>query len=115
MMSIMITMISVAASLPILVAGQNSMFLNCNITKYYSLIGSPTSASKSEMRDLIKDTHRNTVPYTSDDPDLWDALIDVDGYDSDGAKKIRLIYTDTETAAEPYDQGNCQYWNREHL
>ena len=112
----MITMISAAASLPILVAGQNSMFLNCDISEYYSVIGrSTTPASKSEMRDLIKDTHRNTVPYTSDDPDLWDALIDVDGYDSNGAKKIRLIYTDTETAAEPYDQGNCQYWNREHL
>jgi hypothetical protein len=114
MMSIMITMILAAASLPILVAGQNSsMFLNCDISKYYSLIGSPTS--KSEMHDLIKLTHHKTVPYTSDDPDLWDALIDVDSYDSNGAKKIRLIYTDTETAAEPYDQGNCQYWNREHL
>lgn len=91
------------------------MFLNCDGSTYYSLIGSPILASKSEMRDLIKDTHLNTVPYTSQDPDLWDALIDVDGYDSNGAKKIRLIYTDTETAAEPYDQGNCQYWNREHL
>lgn len=93
------------------------MFLNCNLPNYYSLIGSPTAASKSEMRELIKLTHENTVPYTSDDPDLWDALIDVDGYNSSGVNYIRSIYapSDMETLAVPYDQGKCQYWNREHL
>ena len=106
-----------AASLSTLATGQNAVFLNCDPASYYSLVGSPTVVKKSEMRNLIKTTHQNTVPYTSDEPDLWDALIDVDGYVSSGDKNIKLIYAPAEkvTSALPYDQGNCQYWNREHL
>lgn len=61
------------------------------------------------MHQLIKDTHRNVLPYTS----VWDGLISVDS--TVDSANVHLIYSDKDIPATPYDNGTCTYWNREHL
>ncbi len=75
---------------------------------------------QNATRDLLVTKHQNVLPYTSDEPDVWDVLIDVDGYDeaASGTKIIKRIFAgpeDVVTPAYPYDQGTCQSWNRERL
>lgn len=74
---------------------------------------------RNATRDLIVTKHQNVLPYTSDEPDVWDVLIDVDGYDeaASGTRIIKRIFAGPEvvTPAYPHDQGTCQYWNRERL
>jgi hypothetical protein len=126
--SIMTIWITTAASLLLIlqvVSGQNTYpvggnFSNCDLADYYSLFGSTSidDVARNSMRELIRTTHRNVLPYTSDEPDVWDALIAVDGYDdASGIRLIKRIYSGVNVTvpAFPYDQGSCQYWNREHL
>lgn len=133
-----IVVAAAASSSQLLVSGQNTYpvggnFTNCDPISYYSpLLSSTTFTTPStttpnsildvprdEMRQLIMNTHLNVLPYTSDEPDVWDALIAVDGYDDavTGNRLIKRIYSspDMVVPAVPYDQGSCQYWNREHM
>jgi len=87
----------------------------CDIATYYSpLPVSPIDADRNDVHKLIKDTHRNQLPYSSGSyGDVWDALIALDS-DASG-QNVRLIYANTLVSATPYDSGTCEYWNREHL
>ena len=89
-------------------------YSDCSLSTYYSsLPASPLEASRDDMHLLIRDTHINQLPYTSTNPDVWDALIALDG---DDAGNVKLVYAaNTLVPATPYDSGDCQYWNREHL
>lgn len=125
-----IVVVLAAASSSQLVSGQNTYpiggnFTNCDPIDYYSPLVTSTltpniiDIPRNEMRQLIMNTHMNVLPYTSDEPDVWDALIAVDGYDDTvtGNRLIKRIYSspDMVVPAVPYDQGSCQYWNREHM
>ena len=88
---------------------------DCSLSTYYSsLPASPLDAARDDMHALVMNTHRKQLPYTSTNPDVWDALIALDG---DGAGNVKLIYANILplVPATPYDSGTCQYWNREHL
>jgi len=87
-------------------------FLDCDIATYYSSL--PTAPTRNDMHNLIKDTHRDQLPYSSSSHgDVWDALIAVDS-DASG-ENVKLVYRDVWVPAIPHDAGTCQYWNREHL
>ena len=64
------------------------------------------------MHNLIKNTHRNELPYTSSAPDVWDAMIALDGDTGDESGNVKLIYGDRLVSAVPYDQGTCEYWSK---
>eukprot|EP00586_Coscinodiscus_wailesii_P007074 CAMPEP_0172491482 /NCGR_PEP_ID=MMETSP1066-20121228/22324_1 /TAXON_ID=671091 /ORGANISM="Coscinodiscus wailesii, Strain CCMP2513" /LENGTH=497 /DNA_ID=CAMNT_0013260555 /DNA_START=192 /DNA_END=1681 /DNA_ORIENTATION=+ len=73
---------------------------------------------RSKLHNLLKFKHRNVVPYTSsDEDDVWDALINLDSSTSNNnnssTKQVYLIYSDTYINAEP--KGQPDTWNREHL
>ncbi|GMH95316.1 hypothetical protein TL16_g13127 [Triparma laevis f. inornata] len=82
------------------------VFSGCGVSEYYSSL---TSSSASQLHTLVKDTHRQTLPYTSTATDVWDALIDLDG---DGSK-VDLIYRGIKMSNSL--QGDTDGWNREHL
>lgn len=66
------------------------------------------------MHTLIKNTHRDQLPYSSSSyGDVWDALIDIDSDET--GENVKLVYRDSWVSAIPYDFGTCEYWNREHL
>ena len=54
-------------------------YADCDMNTYYSSLS--LAKDRAEMHTLIKNTHRNQLPYTSSAPDVWDALI---ALDSDG-------------------------------
>lgn len=101
-------------------------YSDCDVASYYSSLRpfslSPLDANRNDMHALVKNTHRDQLPYSSSSyGDVWDALIDVDGVDvvdaegeNDG-RRVRLVYRDAWVPATPHDVGTCQYWNREHL
>ncbi|KAL9186194.1 hypothetical protein ACHAXT_005432, partial [Thalassiosira profunda] len=89
-------------------------FSACDVASYYaSLPTAPLDADRADMHQMLEDTHRDQLPYTSTSPDVWDALIDVDS-DASG-ENVRLVYKDAWVPATPYDSGACDSWNREHL
>ena len=88
-------------------------YTNCDVATYYSSLSSTTTPAREDLHALIKDTHRNQLPYTSSLPDVWDAMIALDS-DASGLN-VKLIYGDRLVPAEPYDSCSCTFWNREHL
>ena len=92
-------------------------FADCDLSTYYSSLPSaPLSTSRADMHTLIKDTHRDQLPYSSSSyGDVWDALIAVDSDTGDESGSVKLVYKGISVAAIPYDFGTCEYWNREHL
>ena len=89
-------------------------YTDCGIATYYSSLPvSPINAARDDMHNLIKNTHRTQLPYTSSSPDVWDAMIALDS-DATG-QNVKLVYANAFVPATPYDQGTCEYWNREHL
>ncbi|GMH84549.1 hypothetical protein TrVE_jg1459 [Triparma verrucosa] len=84
------------------------VFSGCSPSDYYASIASPTG---SNLHELVKSTHRNTLPYTSSSTDVWDALIDLDG-DGSGSN-VNLIYRAIQMPNSL--QGETDGWNREHL
>ena len=93
-------------------AQQVPPFDNCEINTYYSGL---STTDRTDMHTLIDTTHRVQLPYTSSDPDVWDALIDLDSGDVANPDSVNLIYGDRWVPSSPQDPGTCQYWNREHL
>lgn len=94
-----------------LVAGQTTaVYSGCQQDVYYgSLSANP---SRQEISNLLKTTHRNVLPYTSNREDTWDALMDLDPGSQPGT--VKLIYSDHEPqGAAP--SGQSRPWNREHL
>ena len=54
-------------------------YTNCDVETYYSSLSSTTTPAREDLHALIKDTHRNELPYTSSSlPDVWDAMIALD-------------------------------------
>ena len=89
-------------------------YTNCDVETYYSSLSSTTTPAREDLHALIKDTHRNELPYTSSSlPDVWDAMIALDS-DASGLN-VKLIYGDRFVPADPRESGSCDYWNREHL
>ena len=89
-------------------------FPDCDNETYYKSLS--TQPSRDEMHKLIKDTHRNVLPYTSSSKlDTWDALSKLDTTDCLG-KRIQLFYGEKDLAVNPRQgSGKCTYWNREHV
>ena len=73
-LSIVVLLIATAAGMA---AAQP--YADCDMNTYYSSLS--LAKDRAEMHTLIKNTHRNQLPYTSSAPDVWDALI---ALDSDG-------------------------------
>jgi endonuclease I len=102
-------------------AQDDQVFFNCELDDYYQIFqGELTLASwdRSDMADLLKDTHREVLPYTSSSrEDVWDALVDLDASNDDeddiDIDRIRLIYAQINIPALPH--GVPATWNREHL
>ena len=92
--------------------GEAKNYPECDIDSYYSSI-SPLDATREEIGSLLKSTHQNVLPYTSQSrEDTWDALSDLDAGDSHGT--VRLIYS--QTSVVMYNWGDqSRSWNREHL
>lgn len=89
-------------------------FNGCIMDTYYKdLLGSGLSATSWDplaLATLLRDTHKQALPYTSSSrEDVWDALIDLDS--NQGV--IQLIYSATDMTASDY--GTPDTWNREHL
>ena len=96
-----------------IVNAQPYNYSNCAVATYYSSLSSTTSPPREDLHALIKNTHRNQLPYTSSSPDVWDAMMSLDS-DASGLK-VKLIYGDRLVPADPRDSGSCDYWNREHV
>ena len=92
-------------------------FADCDLSNYYStLLSAPLSTSRADMHTLLKNTHRDQLPYSSSSyGDVWDALIALDSDTYDESGNVKLVYKDIRVPAIPYDFGTCEYWNREHL
>ncbi len=90
------------------VIGESFRYDGCDPDDYYSSI----SFSSTEIRHLLKSTHRNVLPYTSNNEDTWDALTDLDQGDTSGS--VRLIYSQTSVVAYDFNT-QSRSWNREHL
>eukprot|EP00518_Triparma_eleuthera_P015774 CAMPEP_0197562116 /NCGR_PEP_ID=MMETSP1320-20131121/26344_1 /TAXON_ID=91990 /ORGANISM="Bolidomonas sp., Strain RCC2347" /LENGTH=637 /DNA_ID=CAMNT_0043123815 /DNA_START=45 /DNA_END=1958 /DNA_ORIENTATION=+ len=89
-----------------------TIYTDCDSSSYYSGLPSASSSSlESKIHDLIKSTHRNVLPYTSNsgDDDVWSALMDIDGWGS----RVRLIYR--AILMDDNLKGKPEGWNREHL
>lgn len=93
----------------------------CNITSYYASVpevfeGMPTNRSSwlsliDKLHILLESTH-NTIPYTSVDADVWDALRVLD-QDPLNKSNVWLLYANR---TEPFaTNGLPSGWNREHL
>jgi endonuclease I len=88
-------------------------FSDCSIDAYYSSID---INDRSALHGLIESTHRKVLPYTSSNPDVWDALIGLDGRDTTGdgvVDEVLLLYSDIYVTAQDY--GSSTTWNREHI
>ena len=91
-----------------LVAGQ--VYSGCEEDVYYSALS--TGPSRTEIGNLLRSTHRNVLPYTSNREDTWDALMDLDP--GSQPNTVRLIYSDHEPIGQLLS-GQSRTWNREHL
>jgi endonuclease I len=96
----------------------DAVFFDCSIEDYYENINTetgnlePASWDPTDISDLLRDTHRQGLPYTSSSrEDVWDALIDLDS--TQDGESIPLIYKSVEVPASEY--GTSENWNREHL
>lgn len=90
----------------------------CNPTIYYQDLPMTTTTrrplTKSSLHTLLTTTHRRVLPYTSStEPDVWDALLDLDGNVT--TDTIYLIYRDTVVPNATVLQGTTTGWNREHV
>eukprot|EP00429_Kryptoperidinium_foliaceum_P005813 CAMPEP_0176006740 /NCGR_PEP_ID=MMETSP0120_2-20121206/2877_1 /TAXON_ID=160619 /ORGANISM="Kryptoperidinium foliaceum, Strain CCMP 1326" /LENGTH=141 /DNA_ID=CAMNT_0017339487 /DNA_START=174 /DNA_END=595 /DNA_ORIENTATION=- len=100
----------------VFVLSQDEIFTGCSFEDYYQdflrFEGDEVSfdGSVDQISDLLRETHRETLPYTSNsNEDVWDALVDLDSIDG----FIRLIYSQKDVPALEY--GTATTWNREHL
>jgi endonuclease I len=92
--------------------GASAIYENCDVTSHYSGFDVENSSPDS-LGPFLKTKHVNRLPYTSStNPDVWDALIDLDPGAS-VSNTVRLIYTGTDVDANSY--GTSSTWNREHL
>lgn len=92
---------------------EQQFYADCeNLGDYY---GSIDVNDRSSLHDLIKETHRNVLPYTSSSRvDVWEALIDIDGVvDNDSEEQVSLIYSQKDVKS--YPRGTSDTWNREHV
>lgn len=92
----------------------DEIFLDCSVEEYYGNFQGETVSSwrRSEIAQLLRDTHRRVLPYTdSSREDVWDSLVDLDASDADGF--VHLIYRDVDVPSLEY--GTPSTWNREHL
>jgi len=89
-------------------------FDGCDETDYYSGIDTSSTASRSELAQLIQSTHRRSLPYTdSGRDDVWRALMELDVGES-GSDTVHLIYRDVDIPANLFGQPDGG-WNREHV
>jgi endonuclease I len=94
---------------------EDVLFTGCSEANYYSEfnVEDIPSWTRASVELLLKETHRNTLPYTADDSaddDVWNALAHVD---YGGNNTVRLIYSSISVPAQPH--GTTTTWNREHL
>ena len=101
--------------------------LVAQIPSYYSSIDFSLEGNvlKSELSELITDTHTNYIPYTSSSTDTWDIIhisdadVSVQGnvvlfYGYDDADNVTI--NDRTRAITYQSSGFCiGYWNREHV
>lgn len=94
-------------------ASSQEVFTDCSLESYYqALAGDPPQEwTRNDLQWHLETTHRNQLPYTSSEEDVWDALTDLDAGSSPGM--VTLIYSNGEVPAEPH--GTSTTWNREHL
>ena len=112
--------------LPFLLSFLASTFLVAQVPSYYGNINlSEINELKSQLSELIIETHTNFIPYTASDTDVWDVLriSDLVNADSDN---VLLLYgyddsdssTNNDRTRDIYSNqsSNCiGYWNREHV
>lgn len=95
----------------------DELFLDCSMEHYYKqdsgiFVEPTTSWDPTSISDLLRETHRQVLPYTSSSrEDVWDALIDLDS--NEDKEMIHLIYRDVDVPSSEY--GTTESWNREHL
>lgn len=93
------------------VAGQTAaVYSGCQEDVYYASLSD--NPGRQEISNLLRSTHRNVLPYTSNREDTWDALMDLDPGSQAGT--VKLIYSDREAQGEA-PSGQSRTWNREHL
>lgn len=93
-------------------------FDSCDVTAYYSGLpggnASPQAWSRSDLQTLLKETHRNVLPFTRvgepGNDDVWSAMIDLDR--GTISNTVQLLYTNTQIDAIPFGQ---RTWLKEHL
>jgi len=112
-MLIMIAMIAASALSNTNASTNESFAADCDHDEYYDGVD---IYDRDALHALTKSRHRHVLPYTSNSQwDVWDALIDLDGIDSDGGngRLVHLVYRDADVTAEEY--GTADTWNREHV
>jgi endonuclease I/DNA-binding protein Fis len=87
-------------------------FDGCDVDTYYNDVLS--AMDRSTLQLLLKETHRNVLPYTREGQpgldDVWSALMDVDQGSIPGT--VQLLYTDTQIEAIPFGQRS---WVKEQI
>eukprot|EP00934_Nitzschia_sp_Nitz4_P008627 Nitzschia sp. Nitz4//scaffold6_size259037//207212//208733//NITZ4_001110-RA/size259037-snap-gene-0.411-mRNA-1//-1//CDS//3329557001//8617//frame0 len=109
-------LLCVACFVPMSQGAVDLLYSDCEMETYYQDFSSVPLANwdRTQLTQLLYQTHRNSLPYTSSSLDVWDALIDLDGaVDESNNAYVELIYRNTSVPALPY--GTSDTWNREHL